>query len=220
MIIKSNGYKELNLDLSKGRKMEKTHFQFGEDEILLSSKISVGGSLGEVSRCHRMTRRLALLLFIVVLCLPSASSRSGPLGGIILFRRTIWGSTNYFFHCLFYPSPSGLCVLKQRAECIPSVNRQACLAMIMIQLLRSVHPFCSFLCLTNLSSAIQKRCLKQCYTRLNHECTQQDLIYLCKDQLCTQGFKLWHTITKDFHARNTCYLCKFKLNKKYLNART
>ena len=65
-----------------------------------------------------------------------------------------------------------------------------------------------------------KRCLKQCYTRLIHEHTQQDSNYLCTDQLCTQRFKLWHTITRDSHARNTCYLCKFKLNKKYLNALT
>ena len=39
MILKSNGYKELNLDLSKGRRMEKTHFQLGEYEILLSSSL-------------------------------------------------------------------------------------------------------------------------------------------------------------------------------------
>ncbi|KAG5631702.1 hypothetical protein H5410_003419 [Solanum commersonii] len=64
------------------------------------------------------------------------------------------------------------------------------------------------------------RCLKLCYTRLNLECTQPDSTYLFKDQLCTQRFKLWHTITKDSRARNTCYLCKFKLNKKYLNALT
>ncbi|KAG5581299.1 hypothetical protein H5410_051926 [Solanum commersonii] len=30
---------ELNLDLSKGRRMEKTHFQLGKDEILLSSSL-------------------------------------------------------------------------------------------------------------------------------------------------------------------------------------
>jgi len=39
MILKSNGYKKLNLDLRKGRRMEKTHFQLGEDEILLSSSL-------------------------------------------------------------------------------------------------------------------------------------------------------------------------------------
>ncbi|KAG5572015.1 hypothetical protein H5410_061781 [Solanum commersonii] len=32
-------YKKLNLDLSKGRRMEKTHFQLREDEILLSSSL-------------------------------------------------------------------------------------------------------------------------------------------------------------------------------------
>ncbi|KAG5631844.1 hypothetical protein H5410_003561 [Solanum commersonii] len=76
-----------------------------------------------------------------------------------------------------------------------------------IQLLHFFQPFSSFLRLN-------------CYTRLNHECTQQDSIHLCKDQLCTQRFQLRYTITKDSHARNTCYLCKFKLNKKYLNALT
>ncbi len=37
MIVKSNGYKKLNLNLSKGRRIEKTHFQLGEDELLSSS---------------------------------------------------------------------------------------------------------------------------------------------------------------------------------------
>ena len=37
MIEKLNGYKKLNLDLSKGRRIEKTHFQLGEDELLSSS---------------------------------------------------------------------------------------------------------------------------------------------------------------------------------------
>ena len=37
MILKSNGYKELKLDLSKGRRMEKTHFQLEGDELLSSS---------------------------------------------------------------------------------------------------------------------------------------------------------------------------------------
>ncbi|KAG5605923.1 hypothetical protein H5410_027415 [Solanum commersonii] len=54
MIVKSNGYKKLSLNLSKGRRIEKTHFQLGEDE-LLSSKNSAGGFYGEVSRCRRMT---------------------------------------------------------------------------------------------------------------------------------------------------------------------
>jgi len=39
MILESNGYKELNLDLRKGRRMEKTHFQFREDELLLASSL-------------------------------------------------------------------------------------------------------------------------------------------------------------------------------------
>ncbi|KAG5585338.1 hypothetical protein H5410_045772 [Solanum commersonii] len=60
--------------------MEKTHFQLGEDEIVLSSSLPktlsklerkylkklqkiARGSFGEVSRCRRMSRRLALFLF-------------------------------------------------------------------------------------------------------------------------------------------------------------
>ncbi|KAG5610550.1 hypothetical protein H5410_021831 [Solanum commersonii] len=42
----------------------------------------------------------------------------------------------------------------------------------------------------NSSSIVQKRYLEQCYTKLNHEGTQQESIYLCKDQMCTQRFKL------------------------------
>ncbi|KAG5606247.1 hypothetical protein H5410_027739 [Solanum commersonii] len=38
-ILKSNGYKKLNLYLSKGRRMEKTYFQLAEDEILFSSSL-------------------------------------------------------------------------------------------------------------------------------------------------------------------------------------
>ncbi|KAG5615088.1 hypothetical protein H5410_014912 [Solanum commersonii] len=85
-LLKSNGYKKLNLDLNKGRIMDKTHFQLGDDEILLSSnlrktlsklerkypkstilfwkiKIMRWRIFREVSRCGRMTRRLAFLRF-------------------------------------------------------------------------------------------------------------------------------------------------------------
>jgi len=37
MIKKSTGYKKLNLELSYGRRIKKTHFQLGEDELLSSS---------------------------------------------------------------------------------------------------------------------------------------------------------------------------------------
>ncbi|KAG5590491.1 hypothetical protein H5410_041005 [Solanum commersonii] len=49
------------------------------------------------------------------------------------------------FHRLFDPAPSRLRVLEQRVECVPTANRQACLAMRRLQLLRSFQPFCSFL---------------------------------------------------------------------------
>ena len=37
MIMKSTGYKKLNPELSYGRRIKKTHFQLGEDELLSSS---------------------------------------------------------------------------------------------------------------------------------------------------------------------------------------
>ncbi|KAG5600220.1 hypothetical protein H5410_031590 [Solanum commersonii] len=54
-------------------------------------------------------------------------------------------SVDCSFHRLFDPSLSGLRVLEQRVECVPSANRQACLAMLRLQLLRSFQTFCSFL---------------------------------------------------------------------------
>ncbi|KAG5585237.1 hypothetical protein H5410_045671 [Solanum commersonii] len=122
MILKSNGYKELNLDLRKGRRMDKTHFQLGEDEILLSSGLpktlskferkypkkyysitsenSVGRSFGE---------------FVAVLHYPSAWSCFVSLGELVLLHRIIQRNADYFFHRPFYPAPSKLCVLEQRA---------------------------------------------------------------------------------------------------------
>ena len=47
MIEKSNGYKKLNLDLSKGRRIEKTHFQLGEGELLSSSSQKPSPNLRE-----------------------------------------------------------------------------------------------------------------------------------------------------------------------------
>uniref|UniRef100_M1DY04 Mutator-like transposase n=1 Tax=Solanum tuberosum TaxID=4113 RepID=M1DY04_SOLTU len=63
-----------------------------------------------------------------------------------LFReRTIRRSADCSFHRLFYPSPSGLRVLEQRTECIPSAKRQVCLAIRKLPLLHSFQAFCSFL---------------------------------------------------------------------------
>ncbi|KAG5568858.1 hypothetical protein H5410_064127, partial [Solanum commersonii] len=45
--------------------------------------------------------------------LPSTPSRFGPLGGIVLLRRTIRWSADYSFHSLFDPSPTGLRVLNK-----------------------------------------------------------------------------------------------------------
>ncbi|KAG5614637.1 hypothetical protein H5410_014461 [Solanum commersonii] len=56
----------------------------------------------------------SFVCLIAVSSLPSVPSCSGPLGGIVLLCETIWRSTDCSFHRLFYPSPSGLCVLEQR----------------------------------------------------------------------------------------------------------
>ncbi|KAG5606203.1 hypothetical protein H5410_027695 [Solanum commersonii] len=95
-----------------------------------TSESSVGGSLGE---------------FITVLYYPSASSCSMSLGDLVLLCGIIRRNTDCSFHRLFDPAPSRLRVLEQRAECIPSANRQACLVMRRLQLLCSFQPFCSFL---------------------------------------------------------------------------
>uniref|UniRef100_M1DPQ5 Integrase n=1 Tax=Solanum tuberosum TaxID=4113 RepID=M1DPQ5_SOLTU len=62
---------------------------------------------------------------ITVSCLPSAPSRSGPLGGIVLLRGTIRRSVDCSFHRLFYPSPSGLRVLEERADQLSAQLKRA-----------------------------------------------------------------------------------------------
>uniref|UniRef100_M1DEW7 Gag-pol polyprotein n=1 Tax=Solanum tuberosum TaxID=4113 RepID=M1DEW7_SOLTU len=59
-----------------------------------------------------------------------ASSCSMSLGDIVLLRGSIQWNADCFFHRLFDPAPSGLRVLEQSAECVPSVNCQMCLAML------------------------------------------------------------------------------------------
>ncbi|KAG5571411.1 hypothetical protein H5410_061177 [Solanum commersonii] len=103
----------------KGRRMEKTHFQLGEDEFLLSLKISAGGYISEVSRVHRMTRGLTLLLS---------------------HRRLVLAFNIFTFWTIGL-----LRILEQRVEFVLLVNRQRCLAILKLQLPRSFQPFCSFL---------------------------------------------------------------------------
>ncbi|KAG5571499.1 hypothetical protein H5410_061265 [Solanum commersonii] len=75
----------------------------------------------------------------------SRSSHYGPLGGIVLHHETIRRSANCSFHCHFDPLPSRLCILEQRVEFVLSANRQRCLVMLKLQLLRFFQPFSSFL---------------------------------------------------------------------------
>ncbi|KAG5596032.1 hypothetical protein H5410_037264 [Solanum commersonii] len=131
----------------KGRRMEKTHFQLGEDEILLSLSLPQN----PVQTLEKISKNI---LFY-------SNNNNNGLELLKLITR--------------------LRIREQRAEFVLSVNRQRFLAMLMLQLLRSFQFFCSFLRLsahastkTNLSSTVQKECLKQCYRRLNHECTHQN----------------------------------------------
>ncbi|KAG5619786.1 hypothetical protein H5410_005004 [Solanum commersonii] len=102
-----------------GRRMEMTHFQLREDEILLSSSL-----LKTLSKLERKY--------------PKKSSRSGPLGGIVLLHGIIQRSADCSFHSLFDPFPSRLRILEQRAEFVHLATRQV---------------FCSFLRLSIHASA-------------------------------------------------------------------
>ncbi|KAG5606141.1 hypothetical protein H5410_027633 [Solanum commersonii] len=107
MILKSNGYKELNLDLNKGRRTEKIHFQLGEDEILLSSSLpkkpspnlrenipknsSAGKSFDKVSRNHRLTQLFGLWCSSSPSCTSLQHRRAlcQSLGDLVLLRGII-----------------------------------------------------------------------------------------------------------------------------------
>ncbi|KAG5585756.1 hypothetical protein H5410_046190, partial [Solanum commersonii] len=56
--MKSNGYKNLNLNLNEVIRIEKTHFQLGEDE-LLSSTCLCSGPLGGITSLRGTIRRSA-----------------------------------------------------------------------------------------------------------------------------------------------------------------
>ncbi|KAG5585796.1 hypothetical protein H5410_046230 [Solanum commersonii] len=101
MILKSNGYNKLNLDLSKGRRMEKTHFQLREDELLLYS-ISKNSVVAD-----RSTRLVGI------------ADRLGD-------SPIIYADCSFLRQV--DPLPSGLNVLEQKAKCFPLVTHQVCLA--------------------------------------------------------------------------------------------
>ncbi|KAG5576612.1 hypothetical protein H5410_056746 [Solanum commersonii] len=128
------GAHPLGLNLIKGRRMEKTHFQLGEDEILLSS--SVRKTLCKHGR--KYPKKTSENSVGRSFDKPSALSCSVSLRDLVLLRGIIRQNADFSFHRLFDPTPSRLCVLEQMVECVPLVMR-------MLQLLRSFQPFCSFL---------------------------------------------------------------------------
>ncbi|KAG5571870.1 hypothetical protein H5410_061636, partial [Solanum commersonii] len=56
---------------------------------------------------RKISKKYYSIVNNIKMCLPSASSRSGPLGGIVLLRETIRRSTDYSSHRLLDPLPSG-----------------------------------------------------------------------------------------------------------------
>ncbi|KAG5585622.1 hypothetical protein H5410_046056 [Solanum commersonii] len=78
------------------------------------------------------------------------------LGDLLLLQRIIRQNADCSFHRLVDLAPSRFRVREQKAECVPSANRQASLVMSRLQLLHSFQPFCSFLRLTNSSSVVQQ----------------------------------------------------------------
>ncbi|KAG5631834.1 hypothetical protein H5410_003551 [Solanum commersonii] len=97
--------------------MEKTHFQLGEEEILLSS--SLPKTLSKLERKYlKIHRRLTLVFSMVMICVIGRDSTA---------------SQNY--------SAKRLCVLEQRVECVHSANCQVCSAMLRLQVLRFYQPF-------------------------------------------------------------------------------
>ncbi|KAG5610284.1 hypothetical protein H5410_021565 [Solanum commersonii] len=118
----------------------KTHGWFSKEEEWRRSISNLGKmksfslQFGEVSRVHQKTRRLALLL----------SHRRLLLDFSILTFWTI-GRVDCSFHRLFDPLPSWLRKMEQKKKYVLLANRQRCLAMLRLQLLRSFQPFCFFL---------------------------------------------------------------------------
>ncbi|KAG5585417.1 hypothetical protein H5410_045851, partial [Solanum commersonii] len=91
------------------------------------------------------TRLQKITLADLLVKLVDAAELLGDSPFFLLLFGTIRRSADYSFYRLFYPLPSGLCILEQRVESVLSANRQCFLAMLMLQLFRSFHPFCSFL---------------------------------------------------------------------------
>uniref|UniRef100_M1DV73 Uncharacterized protein n=1 Tax=Solanum tuberosum TaxID=4113 RepID=M1DV73_SOLTU len=75
--------------------------------------------------------------FIAFCALPSVCLCPGSLGGISMLHETVQRHIDCSFHHFFDPLPSGLRVLEQRAEYVPSATHQVCLAKLRLQFLRS-----------------------------------------------------------------------------------
>lgn len=60
------------------------------------------------------------------------------------------------------------------------------------------------------SSTVQKGCGESATKDFNNEWTQQELIYSCKDQLCTQ---VWLTIIEESQGHYICFNCNIKFNE-------
>uniref|UniRef100_M1DKW1 Late blight resistance protein n=1 Tax=Solanum tuberosum TaxID=4113 RepID=M1DKW1_SOLTU len=95
------------------------------------------------------TRRWMLIMITCISIIkrsrPNGISTFNVRACEVLLRGTIRRSNDCSFHHRFDPLPSGLCILEQRAESVLSANRQRCLAVLRLQLLRSFQPLYFFL---------------------------------------------------------------------------
>ncbi|KAG5610223.1 hypothetical protein H5410_021504 [Solanum commersonii] len=123
-------------------RIEKTHFQFGEDELPSSS---LPKTLSKLERKYLKKTFINWFRQIVRLVLAYNIFTFWTIGRYSNASKTIWRSADCSFHLLFDHLPSVLCILEQRVESILTANRQRFLAMLMLPLLRSFQPSCSFL---------------------------------------------------------------------------
>uniref|UniRef100_M1E1A1 Uncharacterized protein n=1 Tax=Solanum tuberosum TaxID=4113 RepID=M1E1A1_SOLTU len=84
--------------------------------VIRTSENSAGGSVGEVSRCRRMTRRLALLLFHRRFVLAFSIFMFWTIGRYSTALRKYSTKRRLLLSSLFDPASSGLRALEQRVE--------------------------------------------------------------------------------------------------------
>ncbi|KAG5590287.1 hypothetical protein H5410_040801 [Solanum commersonii] len=181
--MKSFFYSSLHNPLKLRAKIQKSTIIY-ENYNNFFTNLCCSGSFDVVSRNYQSTRRFALWCW-------SSPSCTSPQHRRALGHWATW----YCFTKLLGDAPTA-----------PFFRRLDPFLQLLLLLFARSSPFFpsnfKYLKLQDSSLAIQKRCLEQFYTRHNHECTQQDSIYLCKDQMCTQRFKFSTIVFKCPHTKD------------------